>query len=202
MMTTDEWGRKRGEGMCMCNRGKISKLWTVSNFRFSQRRVWRRTTFWAIAPYSLIEAGRSFRGLHCLHRRPDNRGSTLTILLFCKWLCQFWRVVPCRSQLVAGLSPRRYGFVFRSVLVRFVMGQVASGHVFLRVLPVFPVIAGRSSETWSHTVDMNNMHPPFSMRKYNPNQKCYRHFRFSSLALAVVTSITLHTFACVFVKRG
>jgi hypothetical protein len=83
--------------------------------------------------------------------------------------------MPLLRRLVAGLSPRRPAFATRSVHVGFVVDKVALGQVFLRVL-VFPyqyhstvafhtcitwgmnnsLVSGRSSETQSQSIDMNN----------------------------------------------
>jgi hypothetical protein len=49
------------------------------------------------------------------------------------------KAVPWLRRLVAGLSPRRHGFDPGSVYVRFVVGKVALGHVFDRVLRFFRV---------------------------------------------------------------
>jgi hypothetical protein len=35
----------------------------------------KMTTFWDIAPCSLVEVDRRFRGAYCLHYRPDDGGS-------------------------------------------------------------------------------------------------------------------------------
>ena len=44
------------------------------------------------------------------------------------------KAVPCFRWLVASLSKRRPGFDPRSVHVRFVLGEVAMGQVFLRII--------------------------------------------------------------------
>jgi hypothetical protein len=76
------------------------------------------------------------------------------------------------AQAVASLSPLRSGFAPESFHVEFVVGKVALGHNFLRVL-CFPLSvsfhhgptssnitsemnSGRSSETWCHPVDINS----------------------------------------------
>jgi hypothetical protein len=48
------------------------------------------------------------------------------------------RAVPWIRSLVAGLSARRPGFAPRSIHVGFVVGKVALGQVFLRVLRCSP----------------------------------------------------------------
>jgi hypothetical protein len=80
------------------------------------------------------------------------------------------------AQDVASLSPLRSGFAPESFRVEFVVGKVALGHNFLRVL-CFPLsvsfhhghtssnitsemnnrpVGGSSSETWCHPVDINS----------------------------------------------
>jgi hypothetical protein len=86
------------------------------------------------------------------------------------------KTVPWLRRLVATLSPRRLGFALGTVHVGFV-DKLALGQVFLRVLLFPPVsiipprlsiqshntrgmnnrpVSGRSSETLSHPIDMNN----------------------------------------------
>jgi hypothetical protein len=62
--------------------------------------------------------------------------------------------MPWLRQLVAGLSPWKPGFVPRSVHVEFVMHRVTLRQVFLWVLHF--TSSCHSSETLSHTTDMNN----------------------------------------------
>jgi hypothetical protein len=85
--------------------------------------------------------------------------------------------VPWLKHLVAGLSPWRPGFAPGSVHVVFVVGEVALGQFFLRVLRSSPVsiippwlsmltyhladnsgpVGGRSSETQFHPIDTNKV---------------------------------------------
>jgi hypothetical protein len=74
------------------------------------------------------------------------------------------RAMPRLRQWVAGLSPRRPGFVPRSVHVGFVVDKVELEQVFLQVLWFSYItwemnnrtVGGCSSETQSHPIDMNN----------------------------------------------
>jgi hypothetical protein len=81
---------------------------------------------------------------------------------------------PWLRRLVASISPRSPGFAPRSIYVGFMVGKVALGQVFFRVLLFFPAssisqsfstliyhtgmndmsLSGSSSETWSHPINI------------------------------------------------
>jgi hypothetical protein len=52
----------------------------VWDYRFSRRRVWRwQTALWDIAPCSLVEVDRRFKGAYCLHYQGDDNGPVMAV---------------------------------------------------------------------------------------------------------------------------
>jgi hypothetical protein len=63
----------------------------------------KMAVFWAVAPCSLVEVHRHFRGAYCLHHQ-GHVGHCCHYLLF-DCCFQFWLVAPCCS----GMDCRRFG---------------------------------------------------------------------------------------------
>jgi len=112
-------------------------------------------------------------------------------------------------RLAAGLSQWRAGFAPGSDHVVFLVDKVALGHVFLRVMWISPVsiipqslsvlayhlgrnkrpVGGCSSETQSHTIDMNNI--PMIRSEMEDHLMCY--FCFTDTGLLGITIKCKHS---------